>query len=159
MWATQQRMPVAWQSFLFLNRRMWQWGRRILRWPRGSPTAAVAGELGWQPVHCLALARAAGLLARLAAVPSDAHRRALAVFRYAARHRHSWAAGVLSLLHDMGVGPLGLHVAPGCSAAARPWQTTQVRPAIRRASLEWYQEEALRIASLSSYVAYQPAPM
>ena len=30
-----------------MNRRMFQWGRRLLMWPQGAPTAAVQGQLGW----------------------------------------------------------------------------------------------------------------
>ena len=30
-----------------VNTRLFQWGRRLLMWPSGAPTAAVQGQLGW----------------------------------------------------------------------------------------------------------------
>ena len=35
-----------------MNRRMFQWGRRLLMWPQGAPTAAVQGQLGWARCKC-----------------------------------------------------------------------------------------------------------
>ena len=30
-----------------LQTRVYQWGRRLLKWPRGAPSIAVQGQLGW----------------------------------------------------------------------------------------------------------------
>ena len=43
---------------------MWQWGKRLLVWPRGAPTVAVEGELGWLGVQCTRLLRLASVWAR-----------------------------------------------------------------------------------------------
>ena len=45
--------------------RMYQWGKRLLLWPRGASTVAVQGELGWLGVHCKRLLRLASPWARL----------------------------------------------------------------------------------------------
>ena len=45
--------------------RMYQWGKRLLLWPRRAPTVAVQGELGWLGVHCIRLPRLASLWARV----------------------------------------------------------------------------------------------
>ena len=37
-------------SVRLLDRKMRQFGRRLLMWPRGAPGAAVVGELGWCPL-------------------------------------------------------------------------------------------------------------
>ena len=52
-----------------LNAKLFQWGRRLLMWPRGAPTAAVQGQLGWLNIQCSRLLRVAGLWARLLCVP------------------------------------------------------------------------------------------
>ena len=53
-----------------VNTRFFQWGRRLLMWPRGAPTAAVQGQLGWFDVRYSRLLSAAGLWARLLSISS-----------------------------------------------------------------------------------------
>ena len=47
-----------------VNTRFFQWGCRLLMWPRGAPTAAVQGQLGWFDVRCSRLLSATGLWLR-----------------------------------------------------------------------------------------------
>ena len=88
-WALREGLDLVWASHLFntyvssaaqyglefagmdpaairhLDARLRRWGRRLLQWPAGSPSAAVLGELGWQDAWSLLLKRSAGLAAKL----------------------------------------------------------------------------------------------
>ena len=62
-----------------------QWGRRLLGWPAGAPSAAVIGEIGWAPFSVEVDKTQATLFGRLcSADPHGAHRSLAArIFRYA----------------------------------------------------------------------------
>ena len=51
------------------QKRILQWGRRLLGWPQGSPSLVVQGQLAWPDASTIRLSRAAGLWARLLSLP------------------------------------------------------------------------------------------
>ena len=51
------------------QQRILQWGRRLLGWPRGSPSLVVQGKLAWPDANTVRLSRAAGLWFRLPSLP------------------------------------------------------------------------------------------
>ncbi|CAE7350365.1 pol [Symbiodinium sp. CCMP2456] len=58
-----------------LDKQVRQWGRRLLGWPAGAPSAAVIGELGWAPISVEVHKIQASLFGRLcSADPHGAHR-------------------------------------------------------------------------------------
>ena len=70
--------------------------RRVLGWPRGSPSLAVQGQLAWHDACTTRLILAAGLWARLLSLPRGCFAGHLA---YAAsQHSQSW---VCSLAHEL----------------------------------------------------------
>ena len=85
------------------NARMFQSGRRLLLWPRGAPTAATRGQLGWRDLSSSRLLQAAGLLARLFSLPCTCLAGRIA--RDACAEQTSWANAVLLELARLGVAP------------------------------------------------------
>ena len=115
-WCLRDRLTLCWSAQLLqshvlpaalfgmelmptcatLNRfesRLLQWGRRLLRWPAGTPRAAVIAELGWLRPGDLITERAAGLFARLASIaPHQCRRQMLwTIFNYARHRQGTWA--------------------------------------------------------------------
>ena len=79
-----------------LDQKLRQWGRRLLHWPGGAPSAAVLGELGWLPFLFEMQRLQFGFFGRLATADAPGARRSLAarVFNFALQQPGSWAHSV-----------------------------------------------------------------
>ena len=62
----------------FLDKKLRQWGRRLLQWPSGAPGAGVLGELGWIPFRREVLRSQFCLFGRLCSADSAGTHRGLA---------------------------------------------------------------------------------
>ena len=88
-----------------MDKKLRQWGRRLLLWPSGAPGAAVLGELGWAPFRFEVFKDQFRLFGRLCSVnPAGAYRGVAArVFRYALEQQGSWAHGVAASMRELGI--------------------------------------------------------
>ena len=151
--------PVALRAF---SRHLIAFGRRLLGWAQGSPTAAVVGDLGWQDGEEIALRRAASLWARLDAHSSSHPHSTLSgrVFQYARQQRHSWASWAESSFHSALVPSASRWgLGPGQPASLRNrWLRAAAYPALRACSIRRFRSAVARIPSLQEYSRLQPSP-
>ena len=185
-WASREGLSLPWSERLFrvyalsaalfgiefvveessamslLDRRLRQWGRRLLRWPAGTPNAAVLGELGWVDMEALALDRVAGLFARLLCFDStSAHTPVpVSIFRYTFLVPGSWAYWAHATLTNSGV-PSAPSWGLGRGAPQRVqhrWRQFAVWPLLCARSNHRFREAACAIPSLAQYLVYQNIP-
>ena len=116
-----------------LDHALRRWGRFLLGWPSGSPSAGVLAELGWPDAERLSTGRLLSLSGRACAFPSGP-RCPLpgTVFHIAAGLAGSWAHHAQELCLSVGaVMPHMCGVVPGClPSLARRWFDSQVRPSL-----------------------------
>ncbi|CAE8629518.1 unnamed protein product [Polarella glacialis] len=153
---------VVSRAVALMNKSLRTRGRRLLRFPRGSPIAAVFGDLGWSDADALALDRAAGLFGRLRCRALAASRSEIPgmVFRYALRHRSSWACWAAASFGAAGAPSAQLSgVGPGAPlVVSRRWRRDAVLLALVSASHRRFLESTRSVASLSAYLGAQPLP-
>ena len=153
-----QFLDSAWVARL--DKIMRQWGRRLLLWPTGAPSAAVLGELGWPPLSVEVARARLGLFGRLSVVPGHDVRRGLAsrVFNFAQTQPHSWAYEVAQSLNQYGISlPSSWGIFPGASEQlVSRWIQHHVRPALQRVAQSQYHCELAALTSLADYAVFQP---
>jgi hypothetical protein len=139
------------------------WGRRLLGWPRGSPNAAVLGDLGWDDFEALALGRVAGLFARLRCRPWAGVRSEIpaVVYQYALTRNDSWASWAAASLGAAGVPDHNAWgVGPGApTAAGQRWRRRAAVSALSVSSQQRFTAASAEIDSLAFYASLQPAPL
>ena len=182
-WALQERLPLQWACQLFesyvlpsamygselmvgsssmavLQKRLLRWGRRLLGWPAGTPTAAVLAELGWHSTRLLSLRRATYFYARLRCIANNGSRQRMveAVFRYAQSQSHSFACKVIRELSAIGFQvPSEWSIGPGVPRAnVRSWCRTIASPIFTAAAQNEYRNAAASVPSLSTFLECQP---
>ena len=185
-WAEREKLNLAWRAKLFrayvldafafgsefiledhvalraFNRHLVAFGRRLLGWPRGSPAAAVLGDLGWLDGEAIALQRASSLWARLDShVPSLPHGSlAGKVFAFARTQATSWASVTFSSLSRAHV-PFASSwgVGPGQPASLRRrWLHSAAFPALQASACGRFRDAIARLPSLLEYSHVQPSP-
>ena len=102
-----------------LERVYRRWGRRVLRWPRGAPGAAVLGTLGWWRARDWMIRRQFSLVARLMAIRFAARSAIASVLRYARSQPSSWLARQLVEMPRQGVPSFDLGRWFGCAPRDR----------------------------------------
>ncbi|CAE8590013.1 unnamed protein product, partial [Polarella glacialis] len=139
------------------------WGRRLLGWPRGSPNAAVLGDLGWDDFEALALGRVrwpvcAPSLPSLAGVRSEIP---AAVFQYALTRNDSWASWAAASLGAAGAPDHNAWgVGPGApTAAGQRWRRRAAVSALSVSSKQRSAAASAEIDCLAFYASLQPAPL
>ena len=144
----------------FLDKKLRQWGRRLLQWPSGAPGATVLGELGWAPFRHEVLRSQFSLFGRLcSADPAGAHRRLAArVFRYALCQQHSWAQEVSNHMRDCGIhAPHVRGVSPGCNrSTVAAWRRRRMCPALDRHAAAARRAEVAAVPSLRLFAECHP---
>ena len=144
----------------FLDKKLRQWGRRLLQWPSGAPGATVLGELGWAPFRHEVLRSQFSLFGRLcSADPAGAHRRLAArVFRYALCQQHSWAQEVSNHMRDCGIhAPHVRGVSPGCNrSTVAAWRRRCMCPALDRHAAAARRAEVAAVPSLRLFAECHP---
>ena len=144
-------------SVRLLDKKMRQFGRRLLMWPRGAPGAAVVGELGWCPLSVEVRRLQFSLFSRLSAAGGTDDGRTLAsrVFNYAVRSPGSWAHDVKLLLQSTGSPlPADVGVLPGAQAAQLQWRRSVARPLLHCQALAQYRSEVVAVPSLRNPKAF-----
>lgn len=185
-WAQRERVNLSWTTKLFrgyvldaatfglefvaadrvalgvFDRQLRQWGRRLLTWPSGAPSAAVYGDLGWIDAEAIALQRAAGLWSRLRSRPlaSSLSPIPAVVFQHASTRGDSWASWAEASLRAVGVAdPSSWNVGPGQPVSlARRWRATAANPCLADSSTARLHAAASNMSSLDLYNAVQQQP-
>ena len=143
-----------------LDQKLRQWGRRLLHWPGGAPSAAVLGELGWLPFLFEMQRLQFGLFGRLATADALGARRSLAarVFNFALQQPGSWAHSVSQTMRDSGIPlPRSCGLLPGAGARqVAHWSRHAVRPVLLQRAHAQYRGELMALPSLADYAVYQP---
>ena len=106
---------MADRKFQLLNARFVQWGRLLLMWPRGTPTAVVHGQLGWLNIQCSCMLRVVGLGTLRHACPTLVAAR---IAHMASINSHSFVSR--ATLVNIGVAPPSCWgLGPGISVVRR----------------------------------------
>ena len=118
--------------------------------------------MGWWTCSFLSLSRAAGLLARLAAVGPASHRRRLPsdILIYAATRTDSWSSSVLQRLENLRVPSMAsFGIGPGVSAQlVRHWRCRVLQPSLQAAFIQCYRSMIESIDSLDQFGLVQGIP-
>ena len=131
-------------------------------WPRGAPTAAVQGQLGWFDVRYSRLLSAAGLWARLLSIELSISSRCVAadVARDAAASPRSWVHSLEAELLHMGVShPANWGVGRGASQSVIRRRLRHVRVVLASHANAWYSTAVHGIETLHDYAQWQPRPI
>ena len=138
--------------------RMVPWGKRLLTWPRGAPTAAVQGELGWLGVNCIRLLRLAGLWARLACLSGKCLAARMAQF--ASNVEFSFINAAANELMSIGVAhPATWGIGPGTASSVVKRWLRHVKMVISQQSHALYSVALRATESLTLYAELQPWPL
>ena len=136
---------------------LWQWGRRLLAWPAGSPGVAVQGQLGWHDADTTRLCRAASLCARLMSLPPDCY--AGHIVRYASCQPQSWVHSILVEVCNAGVPhphDSGIHM--GCTQSLLQGWLRHLKVVLSNRADALYAAALRDCGSLQDFACWQPRP-